>query len=148
MPTCDASIAGGAETDFLREPMVGTDPSISFTKHAIALVFCELGTVFSLTEFWLVPRRLIITFARLAGKMEFPWVFPPCIRSPMFRPSPFTIRAEDGFLNPFVLFSFVSLIFVSFFVVHAFTSFSHPLSFGVGGFLPNGNPQILWNQVA
>jgi len=93
MPTCDASITRRAETDFLFVPMVGTDPSVSFTKHSIAFVFCEVIAAFSLAEFWLIPHRLIIAFACLAGEMEFPWVFPSSIRSPMLRPSPFTIRA-------------------------------------------------------
>ncbi len=92
MPTCDASKAGRTETDLFLVPMFGTDPSVSLTKHATALVFGEVFAAFPLTEFWLVPRRLIVAFARLAGEMVFPWVFPSGIRFPMLRPSFFTIR--------------------------------------------------------
>lgn len=93
MPTCDTSKASRAEPDLLLVPMFGTDPSVSFTKHSTAFVFGEVITIFHLTEFWLVPRRLIVAFARLAGEVEFPWVFPSSIWSPMNRPSSFTIRA-------------------------------------------------------
>ena len=93
MPTCDASKASRAETDLLLVPMFGTDPSVSFTKHFTAFVFGEVVTMFNLTEFGLVPRRLVVAFARLAGEVEFPWVFPSGIWSPMNRPSSFTIWA-------------------------------------------------------
>ena len=93
MPTCDASKAGRTETDLFFVPMFGTDPSVSLTKHSTAFVFGEVITIFHLTEFGLVPCRLVVAFARLAGEVEFPWVFPSSIWSPMNRPSSFTIRA-------------------------------------------------------